>query len=80
MRRRGAGRSPSSPAHFAAEEPPKGEIVVVVGPPDARRRVAEADLDRLLRGRAGAAFGQGRGGRRIGADRRAAPRRSMRAR
>lgn len=36
-------------AHYAAAGPPKGEVVVVVGPPAAGRgAVAEADLDRLL--------------------------------
>jgi 16S rRNA (cytidine1402-2'-O)-methyltransferase len=33
---------------FAAEGPPRGEIVVVVGPPDEAAPVAEAELDQLL--------------------------------
>jgi 16S rRNA (cytidine1402-2'-O)-methyltransferase len=36
--------------HFAAEGPPRGEIVVLVGPPAAAAPVAEADLDKLLVG------------------------------
>jgi 16S rRNA (cytidine1402-2'-O)-methyltransferase len=36
--------------HFAAEAPPKGEIVVIVGPPDEAAPIAEEELDRLLRG------------------------------
>lgn len=36
--------------HFGAQDPPKGEIVVLVGPPSAAAPVAEAELDRLLRG------------------------------
>jgi 16S rRNA (cytidine1402-2'-O)-methyltransferase len=35
--------------HFAREGPPKGEIVVLVGPPAAGDPVAEEELDRLLR-------------------------------
>jgi 16S rRNA (cytidine1402-2'-O)-methyltransferase len=35
--------------HFDREGPPKGEIVVLVGPPAARDPVAEEELDRLLR-------------------------------
>lgn len=35
-------------AHFAAQASPKGEIVVLVGPPKAAAPVADADLDRLL--------------------------------
>lgn len=36
--------------HFAAEGPPRGEIVVLVGPPEAAAPVAEEELDRLLIG------------------------------
>lgn len=37
-------------AHYAEAGPPKGEIVIVVGPPDeAENAVSEADLDTLLR-------------------------------
>src|SRR5580698_3082235 len=35
-------------AHYGGEEPPRGEIVVLVGPPDAAAPVAEDELDRLL--------------------------------
>jgi 16S rRNA (cytidine1402-2'-O)-methyltransferase len=35
-------------AHFGAADPPKGEIVVLVGPPEAAARVDEEELDRLL--------------------------------
>jgi 16S rRNA (cytidine1402-2'-O)-methyltransferase len=37
-------------AQFGGETPPKGEIVVLVGPPDAAAPIAEEELDRLLRG------------------------------
>jgi 16S rRNA (cytidine1402-2'-O)-methyltransferase len=37
-------------AHFGGEAPPKGEIVVLVGPPEAVAPIAEEELDRLLRG------------------------------
>jgi 16S rRNA (cytidine1402-2'-O)-methyltransferase len=37
-------------AHYGGEEPPRGEIVVLVGPPDAAAPVDEAELDRLLLG------------------------------
>ncbi len=37
-------------AQFGGEAPPKGEIVVLVGPPDAAAPVGEEQLDRLLRG------------------------------
>jgi 16S rRNA (cytidine1402-2'-O)-methyltransferase len=37
-------------AHFGAEAPPKGEIVVLVGPPGAAAPIGEEQLDRLLRG------------------------------
>ena len=37
-------------AHFAALDPPKGEIVIVVGPPGDAEPIAEEELDRLLRG------------------------------
>ena len=37
-------------AHFGAESPPKGEIVVLVGPPDAAAPIGEEELDRLLHG------------------------------
>ncbi len=37
-------------AQFGAEAPPKGEIVVLVGPPEAAAPVAEQELDRLLNG------------------------------
>lgn len=41
---------PDLAAHYAAEGPPKGEAVVVVGPPAAgAAEAAEADLDSLLR-------------------------------
>lgn len=41
---------PDLAAHYAAEGPPKGEAVVVVGPPAAgAAEAAEADLDCLLR-------------------------------
>jgi 16S rRNA (cytidine1402-2'-O)-methyltransferase len=33
---------------YAAGEPPRGEIVIVVGPPRAREAVSEADLDREI--------------------------------
>ncbi|MHB1217012.1 MAG: 16S rRNA (cytidine(1402)-2'-O)-methyltransferase [Alphaproteobacteria bacterium] len=36
-------------AHYGESGPPKGEIVVVVGPPLAREAPSEADLDALLR-------------------------------
>ncbi len=36
--------------YFGAEGPPKGEIVVLVGPPDAAAPIAEQDIDRLLHG------------------------------
>ena len=37
-------------AHYAAAGPPKGEVVVVVGPPTAEQgETSAADLDRLLR-------------------------------
>jgi 16S rRNA (cytidine1402-2'-O)-methyltransferase len=36
-------------AHYEESGPPKGEIVVVVGPPLAREAPSEADLDALLR-------------------------------
>jgi 16S rRNA (cytidine1402-2'-O)-methyltransferase len=36
-------------AHFGALEPPRGEIVVIVGPPDESTPVAAAELDGLLR-------------------------------
>jgi 16S rRNA (cytidine1402-2'-O)-methyltransferase len=35
-------------AHFGAQAPPKGEIVVLVGPPNAAGPIAEDELDRLL--------------------------------
>jgi 16S rRNA (cytidine1402-2'-O)-methyltransferase len=35
-------------ADFGAQDPPKGEIVVLVGPPAAVAPLAEAELDRLL--------------------------------
>ena len=35
-------------AHYASDGPPKGEVVVVVGPPEARA-ASDEDLDRLLR-------------------------------
>ncbi|MGA2792646.1 MAG: 16S rRNA (cytidine(1402)-2'-O)-methyltransferase [Roseiarcus sp.] len=37
-------------AQFGGEAPPKGEIVVLVGPPDAAAPVGEVEIDRLLRG------------------------------
>ena len=37
-------------AHFGAEAPPKGEIVVLVGPPAAAAPIGEDELDRLLHG------------------------------
>ena len=35
-------------AHYAAAEPPKGEIVIVVGPPPKAARTDEAGLDEVL--------------------------------
>ncbi|MGE0596339.1 MAG: 16S rRNA (cytidine(1402)-2'-O)-methyltransferase [Hyphomonadaceae bacterium] len=35
-------------AHYAAKEAPKGEIVLVVGPPTAERAVSDAELDAFL--------------------------------
>jgi 16S rRNA (cytidine1402-2'-O)-methyltransferase len=35
-------------AHYGGQEPPRGEIVVLVGPPEAAEPVGEAELDRLL--------------------------------
>src|SRR3984957_3485601 len=35
-------------AHFGAQAPPKGEIVVLVGPPNDAGPIAEDELDRLL--------------------------------
>jgi 16S rRNA (cytidine1402-2'-O)-methyltransferase len=37
-------------AHFDAEAPPKGEIVVLVGPPAAAGPIGDDELDRLLHG------------------------------
>lgn len=36
-------------AHYAATEPPKGEIVILVGPPAANAEIADADIDAALR-------------------------------
>lgn len=40
---------PDLVAHYAAEGPPKGECVVVIGPPLAGAEASEADIDALLR-------------------------------
>lgn len=37
-------------AHFGGQAPPKGEIVVLVGPPEPAAPIAEEELDRLLQG------------------------------
>lgn len=34
---------------YAAEPAPKGEVVVVIGPPELAEQAAEADLDTMLR-------------------------------
>ena len=43
------GTLPALAAHYEEHGPPKGEIVVVVGPPLVRAAPSEADLDALLR-------------------------------
>jgi len=42
------GRLSELAAHYLAAGPPKGEIVLVVGPPEAAARASEADIDALL--------------------------------
>lgn len=36
--------------HYSEAGPPKGEIVVIVGPPDGNRVISDEDIDRLLAG------------------------------
>lgn len=43
------GPLPDLAAHYAQAGPPKGEVVVVIGPPDAGAGEEPADLDALLR-------------------------------
>ncbi len=60
-------------AALAGEEPPKGEIVVLVGPPGAEARGSAGRDRRKADDGAGDAFGQGRRRDRFGRDRPAAP-------
>ena len=36
-------------AHYAEAGAPKGEVTVVIGPPEAKGEVTDAELDRMLR-------------------------------
>ncbi len=61
-------------AQLAQEEPPKGEIVLLVAPPlEGDAAMAEADLDAQNRRSARLLFGQGRRERRLRGDRPAPP-------
>lgn len=43
------GTLPELAAHYAAAGPPRGEVVLVIGPPGAEETPGEADVDALLR-------------------------------
>ncbi len=43
------GTLPALAAHYATAGPPKGEVVLVIGPPGAEAALGEADVDALLR-------------------------------